>query len=130
MIIEGEAVLEDIVFGASQLLPQATAKYAAKISGKKISDSDLKATVAKKKGKTWAEWTRQEGAILAGLGEKDELSPVGIAREYVELLESTTAQEIREGAEYESTMVILKWIVDKLELPPLTAVEDKILSET
>lgn len=130
LVLENKAVLEDIVFSASRLLPEATVRYAAKISGKKASEADVKAALDKKKGRTWADWTRQEGAIFAGLDEKEGLSPIGIAREYVELLEAANAEDIQGAPEYEPAMALLTWIVEKLDLPSLTASEEKILADT
>lgn len=120
--------VEECLFGLEKLFPTAVCRYAAKMSGKQTDGLIAQANESLKEAAdkiVWSEWSRSTGAKLAGI--QGELSSVGIAREYAQLLEDTPPEAL-EGKTNKSAMSLLSWLVDKLELPPTTVKEENVVT--
>lgn len=122
--------VEDCLYSVTKLLPLAVCRYVAKISGKQ-TDSLLEQAEGsvKELGEkiSWSQWSRQVGKDLAKL--ESELSSVGIAREYAQLLEDTPADAL-DGKANKAAMALIKWLSEKLELPTTTIREESVVQST
>ena len=122
LLSESETI-EDSLIAGSKLYVSAAAKYAAKIISlqndtdptkdymKEFSDSYDK-YVARGTSRMW-KWTVEAFESIAGL---DKPSKIGIAREYILLLEDVTKDSL-DGSEVSKFKKLANWISTELDLP-------------
>ena len=72
-----------------------------------------------------AKWSRQDGRRIAKL--ESDLSSLGIAREYAEILMQTSDEQLGATVDCERGLAIANWIGKTLQLPERTLLEGEIL---
>ncbi|MCB9492443.1 MAG: AAA family ATPase, partial [Dehalococcoidia bacterium] len=110
---------------------EAVARYIAKVGDHDVSQTLEQVREAYEKRpeddlRDIAKWSRHVGVNL-GLVEKP-VSPVGIAREYVALLDEVPADRIRQELDASPLKELVDWIVRALELPGLILDQADILA--
>lgn len=131
-----DTTIEDHIIGISTHYLRATAKYVAKISGKdeidlekqfklKFKDKFDGVSVAKIEGV--GNWVREASKELGELEESP--SPVGVAREYVALLEEATTEELKQDENLARSKELANWIASALHLPKRVLIQENIVSD-
>lgn len=116
---------------APELFREATIRYleGSPDAPEKVRE-ELEASYTERVGtgapKGIAKWARSEGKRL--LGEDDEPSAVGIAREYARLLADTNAEDLPTSVRKRATELANK-IAEMLKLAPRTVEQEQIVEE-
>lgn len=124
--------LEDHVL-SPELYREATIRYleGSPNAPKTIRD-ELQASYAEQLGsgkpKMLAKWAREEGKRV--LGESEEPSSVGIAREYAALLAEAKPEDLPTASVQKRAIDLARKITEMLKLAPQTVEQEKIVEET
>jgi predicted ATP-dependent endonuclease of OLD family len=140
LLTPSETTTEDHLPAALDLYPIALASYITKMATSRGDTVDSAAVLESIRArvdeldvskeeltKGMSRWSRTVGMGVGGLDDKP--SPVGVAREYAVLLDSTPMEQIQKSKRLSRALDLAKWIAATLDLPPLTLAEDAPLEE-
>jgi predicted ATP-dependent endonuclease of OLD family len=122
---------EDCILSPKQYL-EATVRYVQNVCGDEKKNDEIRRALETSYTETFgadppkglAKWSREQGRIV--LEEEEDISPVGVAREYALLIAEATAEELP-PADRERAEVLAKQVIQMLDLQPQTLDDGQII---